>query len=80
MDDKPKKRSPRIGRKFAVQQQIEWLEADSIKDARWEAGEIAMERAAEVCTDTTLRLLEYVGTVTARLPEAPDPVVVWGRE
>ena len=80
MDDKPKKRSPRIGRKFAVQQQIEWLEADSIKDARWEAGEIAMKRAAEVCTDTTFRLLEYVGTVTARLPEAPDPVVVWGRE
>jgi len=80
MDDKPKKRSPRIGRKFAVQQQIEWLEADSIKDARWEAGEIARERAAEVCTDTSLLLLEYVGTVTARLPEAPDPVVVWGRE
>ena len=80
MDDKPKKRSPRIGRKFAVQQQIEWLEADSIKDARREAGEIAMERAAEVCTDTSLLLLEYVGTVTARLPEAPDPVVVWGRE
>ena len=80
MDDKPKKRSPRIGRKFAVQQQIEWLEADSIKDARWEAGEIARERTAEVCTDTSLLLLEYVGTVTARLPEAPDPVVVWGRE
>ena len=80
MDDKPKKRSPRIGRKFAVQQQIEWLEADSIKDARWEAGEIAMERTAEVRTDTTLLLLERVGTVTARLPEAPDPVVVWGRE
>ena len=80
MDDKPKKRSPRIGGKFAVQQQIEWLEADSIKDARREAGEIAMARTAEVCTDTSLRLLEYVGTVTARLPEAPDPVVVWGRE
>ena len=80
MDDKPKKRSPRIGRKFAVQQQIEWLEADSIKDARQEAGEIAMERTAEVCTDTSLLLLEYVGTVIARLPEAPDPVVVWGRE
>ena len=80
MDDKPNKRSPRTGRKFAVQQQIEWLEADSIKDARQEAGEIAMERTAEVCTDTSLLLLEYVGTVTARLPEAPDPVVVWGRE
>jgi len=80
MDDKPKKRSPRIGRKFAVQQQIEWLEADSIKDARQEAVEMVMERAAEVGTDTSLLLLEYVGTVTARLPEAPDPVVVWGRE
>ena len=80
MDDKPKKRSPRIGRKFAVQQQIEWLEADSIKDARWEAGKIAMDRTAEVCTDTSLLLLEYVGTATARLPEEPDPVVVWSRE
>ena len=80
MDDKPKKRSPRIGRKFAVQQQVEWLEADSIKDARREASEIAMEWTAKVCADTSFRLLEYVGTATARLPEEPDPVVVWSRE
>jgi len=75
-----KKHGPRIGRKFALLHATGGptpLTETDIKAARKEGGALAVAAAKEGGADVTFDLVEYVGTVTATLPKAPAPVVVW---
>ena len=72
-----RKRKPRTGRRFSVQEHLTELAAGEIKAARTEAATTAAERVTVAGGMAQLDLWEYLGTVTATAPETPTPMVVW---